>query len=143
VIYALLERAYKEQKAGKAPMLPLWLSPTQIRLVPLADRHLEFCEKVADELGRSNIRVDIDDRSETMQKKVRDAEREWVPYIVVVGDQEVESGELQVRVRERRNIERMKVEQLKDKIVERTKGMPFEPLGLPRRLSARPIFVGA
>jgi len=143
VIYALLERAYKEQKAGKAPMLPLWLSPTQIRLVPLADRHLEFCEKVADELERSNIRADIDDRSETMQKKVRDAEREWVPYIVVVGDQEVESGELQVRVRERRNIERMKVEQLKDKIVERTKGMPFEPLGLPRRLSARPIFVGA
>lgn len=143
VLYAMLERAFKEQKLGKVPELPLWLSPTQVRIIPLSDRHVEFCERLADELERSNIRVDVDDRSETVAKRVRDAEREWIPYIVVVGDQEVRSGTLQVRVRRTREIRRLGARELAEEINEQTAGMPFEPLGVPRRLSARPVFVEA
>ena len=143
VLYALLEKAYKQQKAGGVPSLPLWLSPTQIRLIPLADRHLEFCERLADELESGGIRVDIDDRAETVPKKVREAERDWVPYIVVVGDQEVTSGVLQVRIREKREMKQMSAQELKEEILKQVKGMPTESLGLPRKLSARPVFVRA
>jgi threonyl-tRNA synthetase len=104
---------------------------------------LDFCRRVAEELGKFKIRIDIDDRPESVQRKVRDAEREWVPYIVVIGDQEVESGELQVRLREKRTIKRMGVKELGEEVSRRTKEMPFEPLCFSRELSARPIFVGA
>lgn len=143
VLYALLERAYKNQKKGGVPGLPLWLSPVQVRLIPLADRHVEFCDHLAGELEASGIRADIDDRTETVQKKVREAEREWVPYIVVVGDQEVKSGTLQVRIREKREMKKMELQKLKEEILEETKGLPFEPIGMPRRLSARASFAGA
>lgn len=143
VVYAMLERAYKEQQRGRVPELPLWLAPTQVRIIPLADRHLEFCEKLADELERARIRVDVDDRAETVAKKVREAEREWVPYIVVVGDQEVQSGVLQVRVRSSRDIRKLGIDGLKREIREKVENLPYEPLSLPRRLSARPVFVEA
>ncbi|MEM3519502.1 MAG: threonine--tRNA ligase [Candidatus Hadarchaeales archaeon] len=142
VIYALLEKAYKEQKEGKAPVLPLWLSPTQVRLIPLADRHLKFCEKIAKQLSKSLVRVDIDDRAETVQKKVRDAEREWIWYIVVIGDKELKSKKLPVRVRGKKTLRKMTVRTLSQEISKKTKGMPFALLPLPLHLSDRPIFVG-
>jgi threonyl-tRNA synthetase len=141
-VYALLEKAYKEQKSGKPPMLPLWLSPTQVRLIPMSDKHLEHCEKLADALEAQNIRVDIDDQTFTMQKRVREAEREWVPYIIVVGQKEIESTVLPVRDRKAGKIRKMKVEQLTDEIKERVKRKPFKPLPVPKHLSKRPQFYG-
>ena len=99
-IYALLEKAYREQMAGKAPMLPLWLSPTQVRLIPISDKYMDKVEEIAKKIEVHCIRVDIDDSSSTLQKKIREAEQEWIPYIVVVGEKEVESGNLSVRDRE-------------------------------------------
>jgi threonyl-tRNA synthetase len=142
VIYALLEKAVKDQKKGKSPELPLWLSPTQVRLIPLADRHLKFCKRVADELEKARVRTDIDDRSETVQKKIRDAEREWIPRIVVIGDKELKSKKLPVRVRGRKALKLMAVGDLSAEVTKKTKGTPFKPLALPRLLSMRPIFVG-
>jgi threonyl-tRNA synthetase len=142
VIYALLEKAIKDQRRGKPPGLPLWLSPTQVRLIPLADRHLEFCERAADELEHARVRVDVDDRSETVQKKVRDAEREWIHAIVVVGDRELKRKKLPVRVRGRKALKQMTIRELGAEISKQAKGLPFKPLPLPRRLSMRPIFVG-
>jgi threonyl-tRNA synthetase len=142
VIYALLEKAVKDQKEGKSPELPLWLSPTQVRLIPLADRHLKFCKRVADELEKARVRTDIDDRSETVQKKIRDAEREWIPRIVVIGDKELKSKKLPVRVRGRKALKLMTVGDLSAEVTKKTKGTPFKPLALPRLLSMRPIFVG-
>src|SRR5665811_656406 len=77
-------------------MFPVWLSPTQIRVIPVAEKHMGFAEKVAEKL---NGRVDIDDREETMGKKIRDAGKDWIPYVAVVGDDEVNSGNLSVTVR--------------------------------------------
>jgi len=141
-IYALLEKAYKEQQKGKAPMLPVWLSPTQVRLIPLSDKFLEPVENMATEMERHCIRVDVDDRQMTLQKRVREAEVEWVPYIVVVGERELASGVLSVRDRATGEMCKLKLEELVSKIGEAAKGRPFKPLCLPKHLSKRPQFYG-
>jgi threonyl-tRNA synthetase len=141
-IYALLERAYRDGLRGKPPMLPIWLSPTQVRLIPISDRFLVHTEKMAREIEDSSIRVDIDDRPMTLQKRVREAEMEWVPYIVVVGQKEIKSGLLPVR--DRRTSERhiIKLERLISDIKDLTREKPFKPLPLPKHLSKRPQFCG-
>lgn len=141
-IYAMLEEAAKAQAIGKSPSLPLWLSPTQVRIVPLADRHFEFCEKTAATLEKSGVRVDIDDRDESVSKKVREAERDWSPYIIVLGDKELKMEKIPVRVRGKKELENMTVKELSAEIKKRAEGMPFRPLALNRRLSMRPIFFG-
>ncbi len=142
-MYATLEEAAKAQKAGKAPSLPLWLSPTQVRIIPLADRHIKSCKRIADTLEKACVRVDIDDRSETVSKKVRDAEREWINFIVVLGDKELKRKKLPVRVRGKKALKPMTVKELAAEVAKQTKGMPFRPLALPKLLSMRPIFVGS
>jgi threonyl-tRNA synthetase len=142
-MYAVLEEAAKQQKAGKAPSLPLWLSPTQVRLVPVSSEHLKFCLKVAEDIEKKDVRVDVDDRNETVAKKVRDAERDWVPYTIVIGEKEVKIKDLPARVR---GIEKLKIltsQKLVDEIKKETMNMPFKPLALPKLLSLRPIFVGS
>jgi len=142
-IYALLEKAYKEQLTGKAPMLPLWLSPTQVRFIPISDKFLAKVEELATQIASHCIRVDIDDSASTLQKKIREAEQEWVPYIVVVGEKEVESGNLSVRDREFKGQQQnMTADQLVAKISEKIVGKPFKPMPLPLYLSKRPQFHG-
>jgi len=142
-VYALLEKAYKEQQNGKLPMLPLWLSPTQVRLIPISDKFTEKVEEIANEIAAHCIRVDIDDRASTLQKKVREAETEWVPYVIVVGQRELESGFLSVRDREAHGkVQKMKLDELITKITGRLEGRPFKPLPLPLNLSKRPQFYG-
>ena len=141
-VYALLEKAYKEQQSGKSPMLPLWLSPTQVRLIPISDKYIEKVEELAKEIAAHCIRVDIDERAFTLQKRVREAETEWVPYIIVVGQREIESGTLPVRDRETGEIRKMNLEELIKKIRTKIEGKPFKPLPLPQHLSERPQFYG-
>jgi len=142
VIYALLEKAYAEQQKGKPPMLPLWLSPTQIRIIPMSDQLLEKVEEIAKEVESRCIRIDIDDRALTLQKKIREAEMEWIPYIVVVGKRELESGKLSVRIRATKEVRNMTLEELISEIAEFGKDKPFKPLPLPKYLSKRPQFYG-
>jgi threonyl-tRNA synthetase len=142
-IYALLEKAYREQITGKAPMLPLWLSPTQVRLIPLSDKFLDKVTELAQQITAKDIRVDIDDSSSTLQKKIREAEQEWVPYIIVVGEKELESGTLSVRIREiKGKQENLTPEELISKVSQQIAGKPFKPLPLPLYLSKRPAFHG-
>jgi threonyl-tRNA synthetase len=142
-IYALLEKAYREQMAGKAPMLPIWLSPTQVRLIPISDKFLDKMEELAKQINAHCIRVDIDDSASTLQKKIREAEQEWVPYIIVVGDKEIESGMLSVRERELKGQQQnLTTEQLIAKVSEKIAGKPTKPLPLPMYLSKRPQFHG-
>ncbi len=141
-VYALLEKAHLDQKNGRTASLPLWLSPTQLRICPVSDDHLGFAEKLAERVESSKIRVDIDDRSQSVGRKVRDAEREWVPYIVVVGDDERSSGLLPVRVRNSGEIEDMSLEKLVSRISAEVEGFPKRSLPLPRLLSRRPVFRG-
>ena len=142
-IYALLEKAYKMQKAGEAPMLPIWLSPTQVRVIPVSESFLNEAERIASELIKHNIRADWDDRPLTMQKKIREAEMEWIPYIVVVGQEEVSTGILAVRdrrLKDKQKIRKMRLEELVSEIRGETRGKPFKPLTLPSALSKRPRF---
>jgi threonyl-tRNA synthetase len=142
-VYALLEKAYREQQGGKLPMLPLWLSPTQVRLIPISDKFAEKVQEVAEKVFAHCIRVDIDDRASTLQKKVREAETEWVPYVIVVGQRELDSGVLSVRDREAHGkVQKMKLDELITKIAGKLEGKPFQPLPLPLNLSKRPQFYG-
>ncbi|MCL6577852.1 MAG: threonine--tRNA ligase [Candidatus Bathyarchaeota archaeon] len=141
-VYALLENAYRIQQNGKPPMLPLWLSPTQVRIIPMSDKFLESVEKIARKMEKRCIRVDIDDRALTLQKRIREAEMEWIPYIIVVGQREIESDILPVRERKSGKMRQMKLEEVIKEIEKLTQGKPFKQLPLPRYLSKRPQFYG-
>jgi threonyl-tRNA synthetase len=100
VIYGAVERFFGiliEHFAGKFPM---WISPVQIILLPIADRHRKHCEKVMQQMKDSGLRVELDDRAETTNKKVRDAEVKHINYILVVGDKEVKNNTVNVRTRD-------------------------------------------
>ncbi|MFH1784940.1 MAG: threonine--tRNA ligase [Candidatus Micrarchaeota archaeon] len=144
IIYALLEKAAFDMKKGNVPSLPLWLSPTQIRIIPVSkEKHLNFSEKLAERISNMDIRVDVDDRDESVGKKIRNAGQEWTPYTIVVGDKEIESQDkFMVRDRENNQEREMHIEELVKTIKEKTEGMPFDTLPLPRNLSKRIIFVG-
>ncbi len=144
-MYALLEKAHMEMESGKLPMLPVWLSPIQVRVIPVSEKFLEYAEEVVTKLRKENIRADVDDRGETLGKKIRDASTEWIPYIVVVGEKELESGKLTVTVRAESELKKpkkvgMSVEELVERVRNECEGMPFKPLPLPVRLSERPSF---
>ncbi len=141
-VYALLEKAYKEQKRGRPPMLPVWLSPTQVRLIPISDNFLKDVEKMAEEMEAHRVRVDIDDRALTLQKRVREAEMEWVPYIIVVGQKELESDVLPVRDRASGKMRKLKLKEFMAETEKMISDKPFKPLPLPKYLSKRPQFYG-
>jgi len=139
-IYALLEQAAKIMKAGKTPELPLWIAPIQVRVIPVSTENLESAVKIANTLQNAEIRVDVDDRDLTLPRKVRDAEVEWIPYIVVVGKEEESTGRLSVRVRRLRMVEVMDVNALIDTVRKQVAGKPFIPSYTPIMLSKRPTF---
>ncbi|XGI83359.1 threonine--tRNA ligase [Halorutilales archaeon Cl-col2-1] len=123
----------------ETPRMPVWLSPTQVRFIPVGEEHTEYCESLADELD--GVRVDIDDRDESVGKRIRTAEQDWVPYVAVVGDREIEGEEIEFRVRGDDETE-MSVEELRDEIDEKIGEMPRKSLYTPRLLSNNPRFVG-
>ena len=139
-IYALLEKAYLDMKAGKVPSLPTWLSPTQVRLVPVSGDQLDYCKNLMSRFD--GVRVDLDDTADSLSKRIRNAEKEWVPYIAVVGKKEVESGKLNVRSRTGKEQADMTVEELTRRVHDETVGRPFKPLSLPKLVSLRPGFRG-
>ncbi|MFN2244805.1 MAG: threonine--tRNA ligase [Anaerolineae bacterium] len=79
---------------------PVWLAPLQVVLVPIADRHNEYAHDVADQLRAAGLRVEVNDSSDRMQAKIRDAQLQKVPYMLVMGDREVEAGAVAVRLRD-------------------------------------------
>ena len=141
VIFALLEKAYKNGTAGKTPALPLWLSHTQVRIIPVASKHTEFSEKILDELNKNNIRADIDDRELSVGKKIREAESEWIHYILVIGDREVDGNELVVRERLSKSQYGITLDNLMKKIKQEVSGKPYMPLNLPVYVSKRPLIM--
>jgi threonyl-tRNA synthetase len=82
-----------------AGAFPLWLSPEQVRLLPVADRHLEHARELASRLRDTGLRAVVDESGETVGKKVRGAQLAKTPYVLVIGDKEIESGDLTVRDR--------------------------------------------
>jgi threonyl-tRNA synthetase len=141
-IYALLEKAYQDQMNQKTPTLPLWLSPTQIRFIPISSEYVEKCITLATALTKQQLRADIDDRELTVSNRIRQAEQEWIPYIIVYGKKEIKTSQMAIRKRNLGTIESMTLNQLIAEAQEFTSSKPFKPLPLPMLLSNRPIFVG-
>jgi threonyl-tRNA synthetase len=141
VIFALLEKADKNGSTGKTPALPLWLSHTQVRIIPVASKHTEFSEKILEQFNKNTIRADIDDRELSVAKKIREAESEWIHFILVIGDKEVDGNELVVRERLTKSQYGIALDNLIKNIRQETSDKPYLPLNLPVYLSKRPIIM--
>ncbi len=139
---SLLENIAINEKSGIVPMFPLWLSPTQVRIIPVSEEYLPFASELCDKIKGHNIRVDIDDRGETVGKSIRNGEQEWIPYLLVAGEKEKSSGLVTVRQREDRSQKIMSPEDFINMVKSRAGNMPFRPLPLPVLLSRRPVFYG-
>ncbi len=86
-----------------AGAFPVWLSPVQAVLIPIADRHMDYCKDLAAKLRTNGLRVEVDERSERMNSKIRDAQKQKTPYMLVVGDQEMENNQVALRLRKGEN----------------------------------------
>ncbi|AIF69266.1 threonyl-tRNA synthetase [Palaeococcus pacificus DY20341] len=142
VMYAMLEKQAKLQAKGKKAMFPLWLAPIQVRVIPISEQYLDYALYVAGKLEGAKIRVDVDDMNERLNKKIRRAEKEWIPYIIVVGEKEKEQNVITVRKREDGKQYEMQLEELIREIRQKTESFPYKPRPLPLLLSKRPKFRG-
>jgi threonyl-tRNA synthetase len=139
-VYALLEHQALRMKDGHKPMLPFWLAPTQVRICPVSDAFKGAADALAGMLAP--FRVDVDDREEGIGRKIRDAEKEWVPVILVVGEKEATTGQYQARVRWTGEQKEFPLDALRVLLLEQQGARPQAPLALPAHLSKRPTFRG-
>ena len=93
-----------------AGAFPIWLAPVQAVLIPIADRHFDYAHEVAEILGEAGIRVEVDQRGERMNAKIRDAQNQKIPYMLVIGDREVEAEPVSVRLRSEEKLGAMPVD---------------------------------
>jgi len=99
-----------------AGAFPTWLSPTQVVIIPITDKQNAYAKKVAIALKDKKIRVELDSRSESMQSRIRDAEMQKIPYVIVVGEKEAKSQKLAIRARKKGNLGLMTIEKFTNKI---------------------------
>jgi len=137
-LFTVLDQCARTEKLGGKPSLPLWLSPSQIRLIPVKPEFLEHAKKLADQLAASHVRADIDDRDESLDRRVRDAELNWIPYVAVVGKREVETQMLAVRRRTDGKRYNVGLPELVNEIVGHSAGYPVMAQKLPTLISQRP-----
>jgi len=139
VLAALLE----DTATMETPRLPTWLSPTQVRFIPVGDDHVDYCDDLVERLSDAEIRADVDERDESVGKRIAKAETDWVPYYVVVGDREVEGDELGVNVRATGEELDMGFEELVGTVEEDVGDLPREKRYLPAHVSKHPNFTGS
>ena len=147
---AILEQQAFGIKEGKKPCLPFWLSPTQVRFLPLNDSFVEECKRLAGEVNAAGFRADVDDSSNGVGRKIAEGEKEWVPFIVVVGEKEKASGKFVPRSRKPQWLAAgglapdmpATIAQIIEACDMSTGPEPRAPLPLPVLLSQRPIFRG-
>jgi len=142
VFCAILENTVNQKVAH----LPTWLSPTQVRVIPVAERHGVIAEKIATTLTAARIRADYDDREESVGKKVREAGMDWVPFVVVIGDSEAESGNLTVTVRMKSEPNKpfkinCTIDELIKTVQDEIADKPFRPLYTQKLLSMQPRYI--
>ncbi len=111
VVLGSMERFFGTLIEQYAGAFPTWLAPVQVKIVPIGDSHLDYAKKVYSLLFENHVRVELDDRGEKMNSKIRDAEKEKVPYILVIGDREVENNTVSVRKRKKGNIGAIKADE--------------------------------
>jgi len=137
-LFALLDSAVRMERRGKKPMLPVWVSPVHARIIPLSKQLVKDGMTILEKLEEARIRADLDDRDDTLQSRIRDAELSWVPYIVVFGERELKSEKLSVRTREDGKEIKTSLSELVSRIRSETQGYPSRDLTYPKLLSQRP-----
>ncbi len=140
VIYGILEDQLEKANQGLKPQLPMWLSPIQIRIIPLSQDYMNYAEEIADQIEEKQIRVEIDDRDLSLAKKIRAAEKLWSPIILVVGEAEKQQKTVNVRYRKENKQLVQKLEEVIIYVKERTENKPSFFRILPRLVSQQPIF---
>jgi threonyl-tRNA synthetase len=98
-LYGSIERFFALLIEHYSGALPVWLAPTQAVIIPITDRNLDYARKVGDELAAAGFRVEVDERSERMNAKIRDAQLQKIPYMLVVGNKEEQANGVSVRLR--------------------------------------------
>jgi threonyl-tRNA synthetase len=116
-LYGSIERFFGVLIEHYAGAFPVWLSPVQVAVIPIAERHLEYAAGVARQLREAGVRVEVDARNEKMNAKIREHALAKVPFMLVVGDKEAESGRVNVRTRGREKTEDMSAEDFQRKVV--------------------------
>ena len=119
--------------------MPLWLAPTQVRVIPLKDEFLDFSKDLTQNLSSKNIRADIDDRNDSIGKRIREAEKEWIRYILVIGEREANSKNLSIRDRNTSDVRELSLDEFISEINSQTNGKPYSSLNVPLLLSKRPV----
>ncbi len=139
-LYTLFDTAVMQESQGKIGTLPLWVNPEQVRFLSVSESHLPKAKELADRMRSEGIRVGLDDRSETVGKKVREAKQDWVAYAIVIGDKEVQSDVLTVYDRAANKNVEMSLDELVATIKAQTKGMPNRPMYMPYEMSRQVDF---
>jgi threonyl-tRNA synthetase len=138
LMYLILDSAVEMEETGRPGHLPLWLTPEQVRLLPVTDTYLRKAGEIADQLEKGQIRVGIDDRPETVGRKVRDSRMDWVSYDSVIGERENTRSSLKIFHRESDKTRKMSIQQLTAEVKGKVAGKPFRRAYFPREVSKRP-----
>ena len=101
-----------------AGAFPAWIAPVQVKILPITDRNIAYAKNLADSLKELDVRVEVDERSEKIGYKIREAQMEKVPYMLVLGDKEEEAGAVAVRVRGQGDVGAMSVDAFRDMVLE-------------------------
>jgi len=101
-----------------AGAFPVWLSPVQVQIIPIGEKHLKYAREVSQKFKDKKIRTFVDDRSETMQAKIRDSQIKKIPYMLIVGDKEVENNKVSVRLRTEENLGARTIDEVISKVEE-------------------------
>lgn len=107
---------YIEHTGGN---FPVWLAPTQVSIIPISEKHNDYAQKIYDQLKEKGVRVDVDYRNDKMQGKIRDAQKLKIPYMLILGDKEVEARTVTIRTREGENKFGIKIEKFVEELLEK------------------------
>ncbi len=125
-IFGSIERFIGVLIEHYAGLLPLWLSPVQAKIIPISDVHVPYAREVEEKLKEAGLRVEVDDRNERMNRKIRDAELQKIPYMLIVGDKEWQTGTVSVRTKKKGNMGIMTIEEFKNRALEKIKEKSIE-----------------
>jgi threonyl-tRNA synthetase len=131
-IYGTFERFAGIIVEHFAGAFPVWLAPVQVMVVPIADRHLEYAMEVREALQAAKIRAEIDDRSERMQAKLRDAQEQQIPVMLVVGDRDQEARAVSPRLRTGASSQGVPLEAFVDELRTRIAARELWPAQVPQ-----------
>lgn len=120
VVYGSIERFMGILIEHFAGRFPVWLAPVQVKLLPIADRHVDYVKELVEKFEEKGIRVEFDDRSEKIGYKIREAQLQKVPYMLIIGDNEVENKNIAVRSRDAGELGQMSVDEFVSKVINET-----------------------